>query len=77
MLFLLGTVATSIIRYAVSIHSRKKDCQMIARIISGFLVLFLGGLSLLSTVCAQTVKVGITSKTLFFMPYYVGQKKVF
>ena len=50
---------------------------MIARIISGFLVLFLGGLFLLSTVCAQTVKVGITSKTLFFMPYYVGQKKGF
>ena len=50
---------------------------MIARIISGFLVLFLGGPFLLSTVCAQTVKVGITSKTLFFMPYYVGQKKGF
>ena len=50
---------------------------MIARIISGFLVLFLGGLFLLSTVCSQTVKVGITSKTLFFMPYYVGQKKGF
>ena len=38
---------------------------MIARIISGLLVLFFGGLFLLPTVCAQTVKVGITSKTLF------------
>src|SRR5918996_2836693 len=26
---------------------------------------------------AQTLKVGITSKTLFFMPYYVAQKKGF
>ena len=50
---------------------------MIARIISGFLVLFFGGLVLVPTNCAQTVKVGITSKTLFFMPYYVGQKKGF
>lgn len=50
---------------------------MIARIISGFLVLFFGGLVLVPTICAQTVKVGITSKTLFFMPYYVGQKKGF
>ncbi len=50
---------------------------MIVRIISGFLLLFFGGLFLLPTVCAQTVKVGITSKTLFFMPYYLGQKKGF
>jgi ABC-type nitrate/sulfonate/bicarbonate transport system substrate-binding protein len=50
---------------------------MIARIIGEFLVLFFGGLVLLPTICAQTVKVGITSKTLFFMPYYVGQKKGF
>ena len=26
---------------------------------------------------AQTLKVGITSKTLFFMPYYIAQKKGF
>ena len=49
---------------------------MIARIISGFLVLFLGGLFLLSSVCAQTVKVGITSKTLFFMLTTSGKRKV-
>jgi hypothetical protein len=29
----------------------------------------------LPTVSAQTVKVGITSKTLFFMPYYVSARK--
>ena len=50
---------------------------MVGRIISGFLLLFFGGLGLVQGVCAQTVKVGITSKTLFFMPYYVGQKKGF
>ena len=50
---------------------------MIARIVSGFLMLFFGGLVRVPAVRAQTVKVGITSKTLFFMPYYVGQKKGF
>ena len=50
---------------------------MIPRIASGLVVLFLGGLVLVPTNGAQTVKVGITSKTLFFMPYYVGQKKGF
>jgi len=55
----------------------KEGLPMVARIISGFLVLFFGGLVLVPAVCAQTVKVGITSKTLFFLPYYVGQKKGF
>ncbi|HET8562768.1 MAG TPA: ABC transporter substrate-binding protein, partial [Candidatus Binatia bacterium] len=32
---------------------------------------------LVPTAEAQTFKVGITSKTLFFMPYYVAQKKGF
>ena len=50
---------------------------MIPRIASGLVVLFLGGLVLVPPNGAQTVKVGITSKTLFFMPYYVGQKKGF
>ena len=48
---------------------------MIARIISGFLVLFFGGLVLLPTIGAQTVKVGITSKTLFFMPSTSAKRK--
>jgi ABC-type nitrate/sulfonate/bicarbonate transport system substrate-binding protein len=55
----------------------KEGLPMVARMISGFLVLFFGGLVLVPAVCAQTVKVGITSKTLFFLPYYVGQKKGF
>jgi hypothetical protein len=38
---------------------------------------FFGGLVTVPIGFAQTVKVGITSKTLFFMPYYVGQKKGF
>jgi NitT/TauT family transport system substrate-binding protein len=50
---------------------------MIARMISGFLMFFFGGLVTVPIGFAQTVKVGITSKTLFFMPYYVGQKKGF
>ena len=50
---------------------------MIARIIDGFLALLFAELLLVPTICAQTVKVGITSKTLFFIPYYVGQKKGF
>ena len=50
---------------------------MVARMISGFLMLFFAGLALVQGVRAQTLKVGITSKTLFFMPYYVGQKKAF
>ena len=37
---------------------------MIPRIASGLVVLFLGGLVLVPTNGAQTVKVGITSKTL-------------
>jgi ABC-type nitrate/sulfonate/bicarbonate transport system substrate-binding protein len=49
---------------------------MIARIISSILI-FSGGLLFVPGLSAQTVKVGITSKTLFFMPYYVGQKKGF
>jgi ABC-type nitrate/sulfonate/bicarbonate transport system substrate-binding protein len=55
----------------------KEGLPMIARIISGFLVIFLGGLVLAPAARAQTLKVGITSKTLFFMPCYVGQKKGF
>jgi ABC-type nitrate/sulfonate/bicarbonate transport system substrate-binding protein len=50
---------------------------MIGQIMSGLLVFFLGGLVTMPMGFAQTVKVGITSKTLFFMPYYVGQKKGF
>jgi ABC-type nitrate/sulfonate/bicarbonate transport system substrate-binding protein len=48
---------------------------MIARIISSILIFSSGGFICLTPLSAQTVKVGITSKTLFFMPYYVGQKK--
>jgi ABC-type nitrate/sulfonate/bicarbonate transport system substrate-binding protein len=55
----------------------KEELPMIARVMNGFLVLFLGGLVLVPPIFAQAVKVGITSKTLFFMPYYVGQKKGF
>jgi NitT/TauT family transport system substrate-binding protein len=50
---------------------------MIAGFISGFLMFFFGGLFSPPAGFAQSVKVGITSKTLFFMPYYVGQKKGF
>src|SRR5215475_9951198 len=70
--------ASPIIRCALSlILIMKEGLPMVARIIGGFLGLFFGGLVLASAIGAQTVKVGITSKTLFFMPYYVGQKKGF
>lgn len=39
---------------------------MIARMIDGFLALLFAELLLVPAICAQTVKVGITSKTLFF-----------
>ena len=48
---------------------------MIALIVSSTLLFFSNCLFFLPTVSAQTVKVGITSKTLFFMPYYVSARK--
>jgi len=50
---------------------------MIARIIGLIVLFFSGSLFFVPLISAQTLKVGITSKTLFFMPYYVGQKKGF
>ncbi len=50
---------------------------MIARIIGLIVLFFLGSWFFVPLISAQTLKVGITSKTLFFMPYYVGQKKGF
>jgi ABC-type nitrate/sulfonate/bicarbonate transport system substrate-binding protein len=50
---------------------------MIVGIISAVVFGFSGVFLLAPLVAAQTLKVGITSKTLFFMPYYVGQKKGF
>jgi len=65
------------VHYKIRFDSHERRTPIIVRIISGFLLLFFGGLVLVPTICAQTVKVGITSKTLFFMPYYLGQKKGF
>jgi len=48
---------------------------MVTRLICGFLLFLFMDLLLAPISFAQTVKVGITSKTLFFMPYYVGLKK--
>ena len=50
---------------------------MIARIIGLIVLFFSGSLFFVPLISAQTLKVGITSKTLFFMPFYVGQKKGF
>ena len=50
---------------------------MIVGIISAIVLCFSAVFLLAPLVAAQTLKVGITSKTLFFMPYYVGQKKGF
>jgi len=50
---------------------------MIARIIGLIVLSFSGSWFFVPLISAQTLKVGITSKTLFFMPYYVGQKKGF
>ena len=50
---------------------------MIARIIGLIVLFFSGSWFFVPLISAQTLKVGITSKTLFFMPYYVGQKKGF
>ncbi len=50
---------------------------MIARIIGLIVFFFSGSLFFVPLISAQTLKVGITSKTLFFMPYYIGQKKGF
>jgi ABC-type nitrate/sulfonate/bicarbonate transport system substrate-binding protein len=55
----------------------KAGLAMIALIVSSILLFFSICLFFLPTVSAQTVKVGVTSKTLFFMPYYVGLKKGF
>ncbi|MGZ8478916.1 MAG: hypothetical protein ACXW6K_12670, partial [Candidatus Binatia bacterium] len=30
-----------------------------------------------ASACAQSLKVGMTSKTLFYLPFYVGQKRGF
>jgi NitT/TauT family transport system substrate-binding protein len=50
---------------------------MIARIIGLIVLFFSGSWFFVPLISAQTLKVGITSKTLFFMPYYIGQKKGF
>ena len=50
---------------------------MIARIIGLIVLFFSDSWFFVPLISAQTLKVGITSKTLFFMPYYVGQKKGF
>jgi NitT/TauT family transport system substrate-binding protein len=50
---------------------------MIARIIGLIVFFFSGSWFFVPLISAQTLKVGITSKTLFFMPYYIGQKKGF
>jgi ABC-type nitrate/sulfonate/bicarbonate transport system substrate-binding protein len=50
---------------------------MIARIIGLIVLFFSGSWVFVPLISAQTLKVGITSKTLFFMPYYIGQKKGF
>ena len=50
---------------------------MIVRIIGLIVLFFSGSWFFVPLISAQTLKVGITSKTLFFMPYYVGQKKGF
>ena len=50
---------------------------MIVGIISAIVLCFSAVFFLAPLVAAQTLKVGITSKTLFFMPYYIGQKKGF
>ncbi len=41
------------------------------------IVLFSGSLFLASPDPAQTLKVGYTSKTIFFLPFFVAQKKAF
>lgn len=50
---------------------------MIVRIIGLIVLFFSDSWFFVPLISAQTLKVGITSKTLFFMPYYVGQKKGF
>jgi len=49
----------------------------VKKTLTAILLLFAGYLSFTPAATAQTVKVGITSKTLFFIPYYIGQKKGF
>ena len=48
-----------------------------AKTVSGIFLLLSYLLVCAPGVTAQTLKVGITSKTLFFLPYYVAQKKGF
>ena len=48
-----------------------------AKTVSGILLLLSYFLVYAPGATAQTLKVGITSKTLFFLPYYAAQKKGF
>ena len=50
---------------------------MVARIIRLIVLFFSVSAFFVTLGSAQTLKVGITSKTLFFMPYYIGQKRGF
>src|SRR5215470_19498658 len=57
----------------LSHHGRVNFMSFLKR--SVFFLLSWSVLLCASNATAQTLKVGITSKTLFFMPYYIGQKK--
>lgn len=48
--------------------------MFVKRILAGALLLFCAGVS---PVPAQSLKVGMTSKTLFYLPFYAAQKKGF
>ncbi len=48
-----------------------------SKILFRALVLFSGSLFLVPPTPAQTLKVGYTSKTIFFLPFFVAQKKGF
>lgn len=45
--------------------------------ITSAILMCLYGCCFVTPALSQTLKVGITSKTLFFMPYDIGQKKGF
>src|SRR5262249_1961331 len=76
--FFLGTTATCIVRYALSlILIMKEKLPMVARIVSVFQVLFFGGVVFVPAVCPPTLKVRIISKTLFSLPYFRVLKKGF
>jgi len=55
----------------------KEGLSMMVGMIGTMILCFTSVFCWVPPLAAQNLKVGITSKTLFFMPYYVGQKKGF